>query len=453
MPNPPDNKPVLHTKKHIARLERERLQTRIILFSFIGILVLVAGLVLYGYLDAKYFQARRPVAKVENVSITVGEWQARVRMERSRLNNQLALYQQYSQLFGMDLSSQEQQILSQLNAPTTIGETVLNQMIDEELIRQEAAKRGITVSPDEVEAAIQASYQYYPNGTPTPTITPTPVSFPTLSPETLALVTLTPTPGGEPTATATLPPTTAPTQSPAATGSAVATDTPAPTATATTAATATPAETATPEPTFTPPPTATPYTLQGFQTVYQNSLTKLEAFGMTEAQIRAIYAASLLRQKLLDVVTADVPRTQDEVWARHILVADEATANSVRQRLVNGEDFAKVAADVSTDTGTKTKGGDLGWFGKGAMVPEFETAAFSLKVGEISQPVKSQFGYHIIQVLARANVPLDANAYEQARQTAFSDWLLKLRDQYKVIMYNNWQNLVPTDPAPPVAPQ
>ena len=149
----------------------------------------------------------------------------------------------------------------------------------------------------------------------------------------------------------------------------------------------------------------------------------------------------------MDVITANTPHSQDEVWARHILVADEATANTVRQRLINGEDFAKVAAEVSTDTGTKDKGGDLGWFARGTMVPEFDAAAFTLKVGEISQPVKSQFGYHIIQVLAHTTVPLDASAYQQAQQTAFNDWLTKARTDYKVVTYNNWQNLVPTQSA------
>ncbi len=167
-----------------------------------------------------------------------------------------------------------------------------------------------------------------------------------------------------------------------------------------------------------------------------------------------MYEANLLRQKLMDVITANTPHSQDEVWARHILVADEATANTVRQRLLNGEDFAKVAAEVSTDTGTKDKGGDLGWFARGIMVPEFDTAAFSLKVGEISQPVKSQFGYHIIQVLAHETVPLDASTYQQARQTAFNDWLTKARTDYKVVTYNIWQNLVPTESgAPTTIPQ
>ncbi len=172
MANPREKKPVLHTKKHIARLERERRQTRLLLFSFIGVLVIIVGLVVYGYLDIKYFEALKPVAKVENVSIPVGEWQARVRMQRGQLISQLQLYQQYSQYFGMDLSSQEQQISSQLDSPTTLGQTVLDQMIDEQLIRDEAAKRGITASKAEVDQAIQAAYQFFPNGTPTPTLCP-----------------------------------------------------------------------------------------------------------------------------------------------------------------------------------------------------------------------------------------------------------------------------------------
>jgi peptidyl-prolyl cis-trans isomerase D len=433
MSNPREKKPVLHTKKHIARLERERRQTRLLLFSFIGVLVIIVGLVVYGYLDIKYFEALKPVAKVENVSIPIGEWQARVRMQRSQLISQLQLYQQYSQYFGMDLSSQEQQISSQLDSPTTLGQTVLDQMIDEQLIRDEAAKRGITASKAEVDQAIQAAYQFFPNGTPTPTITPTAVELPTLSPQTLALVTITPTP------------------------TAVLTETPAPTFTpdalASPTASATPGPTATTGPTSTPLPTATPYTQQGFETAYKNGVTQLTALGLTEAQVRQLYEANVLRQKLFAIITADVPHTQDQVWARHILVADEATANAVRQRLLNGEDFAKVAAEVSTDTGTKDKGGDLGWFGKGAMVAEFEAAAFSQKVGEIGPPVKSQFGYHIIQVLAHEQRPLDATAYAQAQQTAFNDWLSKARDVYKVVTYNNWQNIVPTDPVAPAVAQ
>ena len=435
MANPREEKPVLHTKKHLARLERERRQTNIILFTFIGLLVIVVGLIVYAILYSTYLQAREPVAKIGNVNIAVSTWQARVRLQTRTLQNQYAMYQQYSQMFGMDYSQQLQQIQSQLNDSTSLGQSVLDQMINEELVRQEAVKRGITASKAEVDAAIQDAYNFYPNGSPTPAITPTNVAFPTLSPQTLAWVTITPTPTLVP------PPTSTPTNNPSALS---LTMTPAFTATAT----------GTPGPTETPLPTSTPYTLQGFQQTYATSVANYTKLGITADQVRGLYEVSILRQKLTDAITANTPHSQDEVWARHILVADEATANTVRQRLVNGEDFAKVASEVSTDTGSKDKGGDLGWFARGTMVPEFEAVAFTLKVGEISQPVKSQFGYHIIQVLAHATVPLDANAYQQAQQKAFNDWLTKTRTDYKVVTYNNWQNLVPTvSAAPTIVPQ
>ncbi len=154
MANPREEKPVLHTKKHLARLERERRQTNIILFTFIGLLVIVAGLIGYAVLYNTYLQARQPVAKVGNVNITVSEWQARVRLQTQSLQNQYAMYQQYGQMFGMDFSQQQQQIQAQLNDPTSLGESVLDQLVDEELVRQEAAKRGITASKAEVDAAI-----------------------------------------------------------------------------------------------------------------------------------------------------------------------------------------------------------------------------------------------------------------------------------------------------------
>jgi foldase protein PrsA len=88
----------------------------------------------------------------------------------------------------------------------------------------------------------------------------------------------------------------------------------------------------------------------------------------------------------------------EEVQARHILVPDLATANKVEAQLKAGKNFADLAKQYSTDPGSKDKGGDLGWFRRGQMVPAFDKVAFTLPVGAISQPVKSPFGYHIIQV-------------------------------------------------------
>jgi len=86
-----------------------------------------------------------------------------------------------------------------------------------------------------------------------------------------------------------------------------------------------------------------------------------------------------------------------KVRASHILVKTEAEAKAVLGNLNAGDDFATVAKKFSTCPSGK-KGGDLGWFGKGMMVKEFEDAAFKAKVGEIVGPVKTKFGYHLIKV-------------------------------------------------------
>ena len=90
-----------------------------------------------------------------------------------------------------------------------------------------------------------------------------------------------------------------------------------------------------------------------------------------------------------------------EIKARHILVEDEATAKEVKKKLDEGAKFEDLAKEYSTDPGSAANGGDLGWFGPGKMVPEFEEAAYALNVNEISEPVKSQHGYHIIQTTVK----------------------------------------------------
>jgi parvulin-like peptidyl-prolyl isomerase len=89
----------------------------------------------------------------------------------------------------------------------------------------------------------------------------------------------------------------------------------------------------------------------------------------------------------------------NKIRCAHILVGKQSLANEILERVRKGESFAKLAEQYSMD-GTRKRGGDLGFFGRGAMVREFENAAFALKVGEISGAVKTEFGYHIIKRLA-----------------------------------------------------
>jgi foldase protein PrsA len=143
----------------------------------------------------------------------------------------------------------------------------------------------------------------------------------------------------------------------------------------------------------------------------------LKARGLTEADVQEALREQIILDKALSkdvtITPAQIKQYFDknhaafdkpeQVHARHILVADLATANKIEADLKAGQDFAKLAQQYSTDPGSKDKGGDLGWFRRGQMVPSFDKVAFTLPVGQISQPVKSPFGYHIIEVLGRQN--------------------------------------------------
>jgi peptidyl-prolyl cis-trans isomerase C len=96
-----------------------------------------------------------------------------------------------------------------------------------------------------------------------------------------------------------------------------------------------------------------------------------------------------------------IVKTQSELRVRHILVETEDLVKQLAEKIAKGEDFAALAKEHSRDPGSKDQGGELGFFGRGQMVPEFEEAAFKLKDGEISPPVRSKFGWHIIKVEER----------------------------------------------------
>jgi peptidyl-prolyl cis-trans isomerase C len=117
--------------------------------------------------------------------------------------------------------------------------------------------------------------------------------------------------------------------------------------------------------------------------------------------LRAEIAKSLTKEaidKAYDAYVSDTA-SRKEVKASHILVADEQTAVSAIQKLEEGADFAELAREISTGP-SGPNGGDLGYFGRGAMVPVFEQAAFALDVGSFtSAPVQSQFGWHVIKLL------------------------------------------------------
>ena len=435
-------KPRIITRKHLVGLERERYYNRILLIGTIIVVGIVLLLVSWTWIATNFIQPGQVVASVEDVQIKGSQFIARTKLYRAQLvSNYLAVlgeYQYMSSLFGSDATAQSQidsQYQNQLLtyqyqlAPEIVGQLAINELIDDEMLKREAAEMGIAISDEEVESRVRDLFQYFPNGTPTtpPEITTAPTS--TLSAAQLAIISATPPAIDTPTPS----------------GSATATEEPSSTPTSE----ATTEQTATLSPT--PSATATAYTLEGFQAAL---VDYAEAIGVTQDDFRAVIYSSLLRSAITDAITLDLPRTQEQVWARHILVATIEEAEAALARLDDGEDWSVLAAELSLDTSNKDAGGDLGWFPKEQMVEPFANAAFDMSVGEISDPVESEFGFHIIQVIGHEDRPLSGDEYDQLRQQKLMDFIETLRTKYTWTVDDPaWQAMAPDQPDIPVDSQ
>jgi hypothetical protein len=393
---PPQN------KKFIAQKERENRQKRIIIIATISVLVIVLGLVAYGVLDRLVFTPKTAVIELEDQVVTADQFEQQIRWRRRNMIVDIDQMLMTFQQLGGDpqfFSYFEQQLMvavSSLQQPILVGQEVLQSMTQDIILMVEAEKMGIVVDKVRIERELQEAFGYYAGGTPTPAAT-------TELPDTAATST----------------PETAADQDGA------------------------------PDPTATPLLQPTEYTEELFNDRYQEFLVSVKDVGISEETIRDIIKISIIRQEILEIVTADVDQKAEHVWIRHILVADEDTAKEVAAKLADGEDFAALAAEYSIDTSNKDKGGDLDWFPRGAMVPAFEDAAFALEVGETSAPVETDFGWHILESLGKDDLLLDPTAYEQLRNQTFSNWLSEKESQYQPIINENWMKYVPTEPALP----
>ena len=246
-----------------------------------------------------------------------------------------------------------------------LPDQVLDSMIEEELVSAELQRRGITVADAEVDERVRKEIaEQEAANQPKPTPTPSPA----------------PAEGESPTAT------------PAAT------------------------------PTATIVPTLTEDT---FQTAYQAFLNRAN---LTDQAYRDLLRAEVQRDRLREAMTAQVPATEEQVHARHILVDNQESLQKAQAQLAQGIPFDQVARENSTDPGSRDKGGDLGWFGRGTMNAPFEAAAFSQAIGEVGPPVESPNGTHIIQVLERdPNRPLSQEQLDRQSSQAYQAWLSGVR--------------------------
>lgn len=182
----------------------------------------------------------------------------------------------------------------------------------------------------------------------------------------------------------------------------------------------------------------------------------LEASGIKEKEVKKDLETNLKAKKLVEdtiEISEDEMKSYfdenkdsfdqpEQVKASHILVKDEKTANEVKKKLSDGEKFADLTKEYSTDTASKEDGGNLGYFSKEDMVQEFSDAAFNLKVDAISNPVKTEYGYHIIKVTDKKEAQ-DAN-YENSKdeikqlllenkfQSEYSTWLEETKKKYDI---------------------
>jgi peptidyl-prolyl cis-trans isomerase D len=443
MANNPPKKTAALSKKHLDRLHRERQQTKWITIGAIVVILLVIGSIGYGVLDQQVLQGLRPVAVVNGDKVSVNDFRAFTKYYRSQLIQNAQQTYQIASMFGSDpnsLQSFSQQLVT-ISGELEVnraGQGAIDQLVADKLIRQEAQKRGITVSADEVEKAMQEAFRYYANGTPTPSPTVAMQPTSTLSPLQMTMV----------------PPTATSTPTPVVTETATVSGTVLLTPTVTLAATETPTLAPTEAvitATATPQPTETPFTLDAYKNLYATKMADFAATEIPEATVRYVIESSLYRDKLKADVIGEIACTQEEVWAQHILVKDEQTANDILAKLRAGEDWVKLASTFSTDTSNNDKGGDLGWFARGQMVKEFEDAAFALTTpGQISPPVKTQFGYHLIRLVGHENRPITPTECSRLSDTKFNDWLTNYKTTATININDTlWMSQVPLNPTLP----
>jgi len=349
------------SRRQQSKWQREQQQQRMLFIAIGVLLIVVIAIFVGGLLYDNVYRANQVVAQIGPDTITASQLLDEVRPQARALDAQAAQYGGSGNQNIADYVDQQKR---------SLPDQVLNDLIDVHIIQQEADRRGISVSPSELddkERQTVANYQNSQNPAPSPT--------------------------------------------------------PADTTTPDAQASAT--DVSTPMPSIPTTPTAVP-TLE--DSTYGAALADLlSKNNLTEADLRTQLQRSLLQQKVQDAIGQEqAPDSEPQVHARQIVVASSAQdlANSLEDQLKSGADFAQLAQQNSTDSATKDKGGDMGWFPKGIQTSAIDASVFSLDVGATSDPILDSSGYHIIQVLETdPNRPVAPDQLSTLRSKAYSNWL------------------------------
>ena len=448
--NNENSHPRAMNKANKARREKELNLMKWLKFGSIIIGALVILIIIGGVVYEYVYKPNKTLASVENEKISVSDFQEAVRYQRTNLINNYNYMAQIYQSFGMPMDeSTKSSFETQLSPEYSgfMGNQVLNSMVNQKILDFGAKEAGFSVSEAEINQRLESLFGYYPNGTPT--AEPTAIPFkntPTISAAQLELLKYTATPlPTEPVSDITSLEEVGPIEptkiiEPTTTVS-VAEENSESFETVPTDVSQTPTEAMSPTPSLTP----TVYTDEMYQKNLSNQFANNTYF-TKEFFTKQIYY-ELLQDKVTAALTKDIPTEDDMVWARHILVKTVEEAQNVIDRLNAGEDWSALAAELSQDTSNKDKGGDLGWFMRGAMTEEFEKAAFDQEIGTISQtPVETSYGFHIIQIIGHEIRPLTSENQKEAISNAYNKWLSAAKEKLNVKIGNDWMDYVPTDP-------
>lgn len=443
----------LAPQRHMTRREKEHRQRQLLLIFTGAAAILVVLALAIGAFYQYFWFPRQSVATVNGTEIRRSDY---MKVRKYLIQQEVAQLSQQIQVAQADQRPQMQTRLGMLqqefadleDGDVNLDPQTVADMIDDQIVLANIDDLGITITDEDIDQFVLEIFSPIPLGdvTPTPTVEPTAAAWATA---TIDAFTDQMTATAEAQQTEAAQPTEEPegTPDPDVTPDADASPTAeAPAATPTAAAEEeTPDDAAEPtgeaepteeaEPTPTLPPTETPSVDEARATSEASfdllERNYLETSDMSRGDFeRLIVRPALARQRVQEHLAANVSAYADQARLSHILVATREAAQELLDTRLQEEDFADVAAEVSIDTQSAQNGGDLGWAPATAYVPEFAEAAFALEPGQMSEPVQTQFGWHIILMTEfEEDRPLTIQALNQVKSAAFQRWLEDLRDQ------------------------
>lgn len=422
------------TRREVLRERREAKEKRQIQMIVGGVVGVLALIVLVGIIIEFIVVPGQTVATVNNEEISMRDWQEQVRYQRAQLI--VSIEEQYDLFFddeAEDVDAAETQAIQtvqqfsqqQISLLTSnyelLGQFVLDRMIENELVLQGAAERGIAISEADIDQAIGERFNYFDGGLPTPrpTLTPSPEPTPSLTPVVGVVV-----------------------EEPAA-----AED-----------------EDAEPLPTNTPLPTATPVSEASFQEQLNEQLDAIDGEGANTDLYREEVEMSLYRERLAEelFIEQELPTAEDHVSAFLLTFGSEEEANNAVQAIA-ATDFLTVwntirstPPDPEAENPSTARATELLWrtqdqFGNQFTMGQFVPALFELEVGEVSEVIVDAQGntpvWVIAQVSGREVRELDEFTIQQRQQEALGAWLQEQIDSDDVQIFENWRSRVPRQPA------